>query len=109
MSYDNTEFRILNLLTALASARRIQRKSVAFLFLVQGSCDDIKREVLVHQPTNYQTAENLARLKVSVDRTIAENRKESSRDAEKEILYKLLDKLTPLSVFAAGPGKKMKN
>ena len=73
---------------------------------MQGSCDDIKSEVLVHQPTDNQKAENLARLDFSVDRTIAENRKETSRDTEKEILCKLLDKLTPLSVSAAGPGKK---
>ena len=62
----------------------------------------------MHKPADYQTAENLARLKVSVDRTIAENHKETSRDTEKEILYKLLDKLTPQSASAAGPGKSEK-
>ena len=75
---------------------------------MQGSCDDIKSEVLVPHPTDNQTAENLARLDFSVDRTIAENRKETSRDTEKEILYKRLVKLRPMSLSAAGPGKRLK-
>ena len=75
---------------------------------MQGSCDDIKSEVLVHQPTDNQTAENLARLDFSVNRTIAGNRKETSRDTEKEILYKLIEKLTPMLVSADGPRKKLK-
>ena len=64
-------------------------------FFVNGLHDEIKREVLMHKPLDYQSAENLARLKVSVDGTIAENRTESIKDTEREILYKLLDKLTP--------------
>ena len=64
-------------------------------------------EVPVHHPSYNQTAKNLARLDFSVDRTIAENRKETSRDTEKEILYKLLAKLTPLS-FCSWPWQKMK-
>ena len=65
-------------------------------FFVQGLKDDIKREILMHKPEDYQTAENLARLKVSVDRTVAESSQESIKsEREKEILYKLLDKLTP--------------
>ena len=64
-------------------------------FFVDGLRDEIKREVLMHKPEDYQTTENVARLKVSVDRTIAENRQDPEKDKEKEILYKLLDKLTP--------------
>lgn len=71
-------------------------------FLVNGLRDEIKREVLMHKPLDYQSAENLARLKVSVDRTIAENRTESIKDTEREILYKLLEKLTPQPTVSAG-------
>ena len=60
-------------------------------YCVQGLLDDIKREVLMHKPDDYQTTKNLARLKVVVDQTIAEK----VRIPEKDILYKLLDKLAP--------------
>ena len=63
-------------------------------FFVDGLRDEIKREVLMHKPEDYQTTENVARLKVSVDRTIAENRQDPEKDKEKEILYKLLDQAT---------------
>ena len=53
-------------------------------FFVNGLRDEIKREVLMHKPLDYQSAENLARLKVSVDRTIAENRTESIKDTERQ-------------------------
>ena len=58
----------------------------------------------MHKPEDYQTTENVARLKVSVDRTIAENRQDPEKDKEKEILYKLLDKLTPHPPVTAGSG-----
>lgn len=64
-------------------------------FFVNGLRDEIKREVLMHKPLDYQQAENLARLKVSVDRTIAERTTESSWGTERKILYKLIDQLTP--------------
>lgn len=51
---------------------------------LQGLRDDIKREVLRHKPIDYQTAENLARLKVSVDRTITE--KDMTKNPDKGIL-----------------------
>lgn len=54
--------------------------------LVYGLRDEIKCEVLMHKPLDYQSAENLAHLKVSVERTIAENRTESIKDTEREIL-----------------------
>ena len=59
-------------------------------YFVQGLRDDIKREVLMHKPVDYRTAENLARLKVSVDRTI----NEKSKDPEKGILYKCISSWT---------------
>ena len=71
-------------------------------YFVQGLRDDIKREVLMHKPDDYQTAENLARLKVSVDRTITEK----SKDPEKDILYKLLDKLAPKPAQSTGDNEK---
>ncbi|XP_078361540.1 uncharacterized protein LOC144645887 [Oculina patagonica] len=74
-------------------------------YFVQGLRDDIKREVLMHKPTDYQTAENLARLKVSVDKTIEEK---IVKDPEKELLYKLLDKLVPQPVGSTGPVKEPK-
>ena len=75
----------------------------------QGLKDDIKREILTHKPEDYQTAENLARLKVSVDRTVAESNQESSKNKrEKEILYKLLDKLRPTPATPAGSGAEKK-
>ena len=78
-------------------------------FFVQGLKDDIKREILMHKPEDYQTAENLARLKVSVDRTVAESSQESIKsEREKEILYKLLDKLTPTPATPAGSGAEKK-
>lgn len=46
----------------------------------------------MHKPTDYQTAENLARLKVSVDKTSEDK---TIKDPEKDLLYKLLDKLVP--------------
>lgn len=51
---------------------------------LQGLRDDIKREVLRHKPIDYQKAENLARLKVSVDRTITE--KDMTKNPDKGIL-----------------------
>ena len=48
-------------------------------YCAQGLLDDIKREVLMHKPDDYQTTKNLARLKVVVDQTIAEK----SKDPEK--------------------------
>ena len=77
-------------------------------FFVDGLREEIKREVLMHKPEDYQTAENLARLKVSVDRTIAEDRKDPEKDTEKAILYKLLDKLTPHPAVTAGSGVEKK-
>ena len=71
-------------------------------FFVNGLHDEIKRKVLMHKPLDYQSAENLARLKVSADCTIADNRTESIKDTEREILYKLLDKLTPQPALPAG-------
>ena len=71
-------------------------------FFVNGLHDEIKREVLMHKPLDYQSPENLARFKVSADCTIAENRTESIKDTEREILYKLLDKLTPQPAVPAG-------
>ena len=62
----------------------------------------------MHKSKRYQTAENEARLKVSVDRTIAENRKDPEKDTGKEILYKLLDKLTPHPAVPAGSGIEKK-
>lgn len=41
-------------------------------YFAQGLYDDIKREVLVQKPDDYQTTENLARLKVSGVRAITE-------------------------------------
>ena len=78
-------------------------------FFVQGLKDNIKREILMHKPEDYQTAENLALLKVSVDRTVAESSQESIKsEREKEILYKLLDKLTPTPATPAGSGAEKK-
>lgn len=71
-------------------------------YFVQGLRDDIKREVLMHKPDDHQTAENLARLKVSVDRTITEK----SKDPEKDILYKLLDKLAPKPAQSTGDSEQ---
>ena len=78
-------------------------------FFEQGLKDDIKQEVLMYKPEDYQTAENLARLKVSVDRMVAESSQESTNnDGEKEILYRLLDKLTPTPATPAGSGTDKK-
>ena len=46
----------------------------------------------MHTPTDYHTAENLARLKVSVDKTIDEKH---IKYPEKDLLYKLIEKLVP--------------
>lgn len=46
---------------------------------LQGLC-----QVSRHKPIDYQTAENLARLKVSVDRTITE--KDMTKNPDKGIL-----------------------
>ena len=78
-------------------------------FFVQGLKDDIKREILMHEPEDYQTAENLARLKVSVDRTVAESSQESIKsEREKEILFTLLENLTPTPATPAGSGTEKK-
>ena len=78
-------------------------------FFVQGLKDDIKREILMHKPEDYQTAENLARLKVSVDRTVAESSQESIKsEREKEILFRLLENLTPTPATPAGSGTEKK-
>ena len=74
-------------------------------YFVQGLRDDIKREVLMHKPPDYQTAENLARLKVSADKTIDEKH---SKDPEKEILYKLIEKLVPQPAQSTGSVKEPK-
>ena len=58
----------------------------------------------MHKPEDNQTAENLARLKVSVNRTIAKNRQDPEKDTEKAILYKSLDKLTLPPAVTAGSG-----
>lgn len=71
-------------------------------FFVYGLHDEIKCKVLMHKPLDYQSTENLAHLKVSVERTIAENHTESIKDTEREILYKLLDKLTPQPAVPPG-------
>ena len=74
-------------------------------YFVQGLRDDIKREVLMNKPTDHQTAENLARLKVSVDKTIEEKTVE---DPEKELLYKLIEKLVPQPAQSKGSVKEPK-
>lgn len=75
------------------------------LYFVQGLRDDIKREVVEQKPIDYQTAENMARLKVSVDKTIADN---ITKDPGKDILYKLLDKLAPQPTKSTGSEKEPK-
>lgn len=74
-------------------------------YFVQGLRDDIKREVVEQKPIDYQTAENMARLKVSVDKTIADN---ITKDPGKDIFYKLLDKLAPQPTKSTGSEKEPK-
>ena len=74
-------------------------------FFVQGLRDDIKHEVLMHKPTDNQTAENLAWLKVSVNTMIEEK---TVKAPEKELLYKLIEKLVPQPAQSTGSVKEPK-
>lgn len=48
----------------------------------------------MQKPTSYQAAENLARLKVSVDKTVSKKSSKTVSNPEKEILYNLLENLS---------------
>ena len=66
-------------------------------YFVQGLREDIKRDVLMQKLGTYNEAKSVARLKVSVERTLKDGRAfNQSTDPEKAVLYKMLEKLMPV-------------
>ena len=67
-------------------------------YFVQGLREDIKRDVLMQKPKTFEEAESVARLKVSVERTLLDDRSSvPNSDPEKAVLYKMLENLMPNS------------
>ena len=63
-------------------------------FFVQGLREDIKRDMLMQKPKTFHEAESVARLKVSVERTLQDDRSSSQNaDPKKAVLYKMLEGL----------------
>ena len=66
-------------------------------YFVQGLREDLKRAVIMHKPKTFEEAESIARLKVSLESAIQDDRASSSTgstDPEKAVLYKMLNSLT---------------
>ena len=63
-------------------------------FFVQGLTEDIKRDVLMQKPKTFHETESVAQLKVSVERTLQDDRSSGQNvDPEKAVLYKMLEGL----------------
>ena len=63
-------------------------------YFVQGLREEIKHEVIMHKPKTFEEAESVARLQVSVEQTLQDDRSSDPHsDPEKAVLYRMLKTL----------------